>query len=656
MAPLAKVGVLPLALSSIVLIARFSHAFQRSSPSLRPPGITGANPPKIADPSRRRTQVMAMANGKDKGGDNIPTDEEIVQQKQEAYNALASFHETSHSFTQSSNRQLQSLMAGIDDQLGDLQSPGIDQAKYWECKDGAITYAVPMDPAAGLKRGTVSKPYRCSVQIEMNGNFGGGRGGGGGLRLVESIQFSAEDIPFVRSMPLGANVDVDAVDGTYSLDDVVDASSDMSIGLPLLPPAMVAGGSVDPRAVQFVVEHTLAISETERCRLFLMYGDVSGRSNAVEEEEEEDDDANDGEEDFAVLAAKKAKKGNSKRNMLDDNEAERNYRLLGVVVAEETKIMPEKETSDGESDDDDDSDYAAEFISQMIETQPQDKPASPLDLLEIDQTDRSEEDDKLNRLMQSIDKHNQRVVGDAIGKNYPSGSTKMERHSIGMFGITSGVFLGDTFVRESIPERLLSGIQQQKKGFGKTPSNGSKDERDRFATWQMGVQKIALRFEWDYYECISQSYTYGKVMGTPTSLASIANINSDGIVVVNESRRTKKRTERRVVWDMEGGSYIGGLIDDCSGYFRAPRYMAFSQSRSYNAEPYLTEFMVFYRPGKRDGDSKIIDADIVGNDVAPEYYCSRSARLYNANDGSLTQGSTAFFSMKQPLADSAQQQ
>jgi hypothetical protein len=65
--------------------------------------------------------------------------------------------------------------------------------------------------------------------------------------------------------------------------------------------------------------------------------------------------------------------------------------------------------------------------------------------------------------------------------------------------------------------------------------------------------------------------------------------------------------------------------------------------------------MEFYRPeGKDDESSFDSDGGIIGLDTAPlidedacpEYYCSRTSRLYNANDGSLMQGSTAFFSLK----------
>jgi hypothetical protein len=134
----------------------------------------------------------------------------------------------------------------------------------------------------------------------------------------------------------------------------------------------------------------------------------------------------------------------------------------------------------------------------------------------------------------------------------------------------------------------------------------------------------------------------------------MANIKSDGVVVLNESKRaaTGKREGRRVVWDMDGGAYIAGLVG--SSYFRTPRYMTFSQSRSFSADAYLTEFMEFYRPEGKDDESYFdSDGGVTGLDdtACPEYYCSRTSRLYNANDGSLMQGSTAFFSLKQALSE-----
>jgi hypothetical protein len=132
-----------------------------------------------------------------------------------------------------------------------------------------------MDPAAGVKTGVISRPYTCTVSLERTEEGRGQRG----LRLVETIQLDGGHIPFIRSIPMGANVDVDAVDGSYSLDDRRGSVN----SLPLLPSWMLDEGmtGVDHSAlmmhVTFLVEHTLAVSETERCRCFLLYGNTADR-------------------------------------------------------------------------------------------------------------------------------------------------------------------------------------------------------------------------------------------------------------------------------------------------------------------------------------------------------------------------------------------
>jgi len=540
--------------------------------------------------------------------DNIPTQNEIDQQKSEAYNALSSFHETIHKTTQSSsnNSQIRDLFKGLDtigmseEEISNEQS----KAEYWECSDGAITYSVPIDRQAGLKKGIISKPYKVNVQIESDLSRKG-------LRLVESIQqfdeSSSSSIPFVRSIALNERTDVDSADASYSFDDRIlnEGSSEDFPTLPLLPQSLLGG----IEGVTYLIEHTLAISETKRCRFFLLYGDSN--------------DDTDNEEDFAVMAARKAKK---------KTDTEKSLRLLGVILTTETKVMPEEEEKQD--------DYAQDFISQMIE----ESPSSPLDLLEINQD--SSSDDKMERLMHLLDKHNKRVIESGDDNN---ANKEMEVHDLGMFGLTSGVWLGDTFVREPISPQLSRARKSRDKGFAKKEDDG---DEDRFANWSMGVQKVALHMKWDYSQGISQSYTYGKVMGTPTSFSSSANIKSDGMVVVNEARRTKKREERRVIIDYDGGQYVGGLLG--SVYFRAPRYMTFSNSKRYSAEAYMTEFMVFYQPvnDEKDEDtakSKSLEA-LLDEDVTPELYCSRISRLI-ANNGSLLQGSSAFFKLQSVLPE-----
>ncbi|KAL7444215.1 hypothetical protein ACHAXH_007226 [Discostella pseudostelligera] len=596
--------------------------------------------------------------------DNLPTQDEIAQQKSEAYKALSSFHETTASLprmttTSSSQKKIQSLLSGLDDD----DEKQIQRPEYWMCQNGAITYSVPMDPAAGLKRGTISKPYRCSVRLEMDLDSDGGGGmrrRKRGLRLVESIQHvigegggggggGIGEVPFLRSIPLGENVDVDAVDGSYSFDVALSTDTrNPSPMVPLLPPSLLGnnvgrGASDDPMSVKFLVEHTIAVSETERCRCFLLYGDASnnGRGGGSVGDDLTVPDEDMDEDDYAIVAAKRALSG--KKDKSESGETEKSYRLLSVILAEETKVLPAGQQS---------SELNSQLIGSSNSSEAASASSSPLNLLELNQ---STGDGQMDQLIQSLQKHNDRVMNSIAAS---TGGGTMERFSLGMFGLTSGVWLGDTFIRENIPlslQRARESRSGRNKGFdlkNKQSDSGSGIDEDRFATWSLGVQKVALRFEWDYSDSISQSYTYGKVIGTATSLSSMANIKTDGIIVVNESRPTKKREERRVIFDMDGGAYVSGLLG--SYYFRAPRYMSFSQSRSYSADAYLTEFMVFFRPAL-DASSSASDSGSnnigVKDSGVPEYYCSRSCRLYNANNGGLQQGSTAFFSLKRVGSD-----
>jgi hypothetical protein len=185
--------------------------------------------------------------GRDDAHNSMPSNDEIVTQKREAYAALSLFHETSLSLPNTSSLLLMSssrmwsIFRGLKDKYNESSLLSSSRrAEYWSCIDGATSYTVPMDPAASSGIGRPFRPYRCSVSvmadIDVDGGGGGGRGllgrrrDRGELRLVETIQpISAaggkdvvkDAMPFIRLLSLGANVNVDPVDGSYSLDNVV---------------------------------------------------------------------------------------------------------------------------------------------------------------------------------------------------------------------------------------------------------------------------------------------------------------------------------------------------------------------------------------------------------------------------------------------------
>jgi hypothetical protein len=469
--------------------------------------------------------------------EHTPNAQEIQKQKAETYQALSAFHET----RSAANRDDSTLPFGDYDDEQDSH-----MAECWECKEGAITYAVPMDPAAGLKKGIISKPYKSAVQIQMNIN----RSSGGdltrkGLRLVEKIQIANTDdvtsMPFVRSIELDANVDVDAEDGSYSLDVSMPSSGD-STNLPLLPPSMLTG--LNPGLVKFLVEHTIAVSDTERCRCFFVYGDAD-RDGVKEDkyfDDEDDEDDEDKDED-------------------ESSSTNRNYRLIGVVLAEEYKKMPIEIRISPETP------QASTDLSSLLKKEAPSSSPSPLDLLRVDagKVNEMSKQEKMDALYDAIGKHNERVMANSGGSTQSEKVDQpvMKRYSPSMFNLCSGVYLGDTFIREPMP----SVSKSPSRGFGKLKSrrNDGNDDEDKFANWSLGVQKTTLRFQWDYSSNVIQSYTYGKCIGAMNQLKCNAMSRSTGNVVIDKGRATQSREEKRVIWYLDG-SYLAGLVGTC--YFR----------------------------------------------------------------------------------------
>jgi len=93
----------------------------------------------------RRRPTLFMSN--DQHYDNLPSLDEISQQKREAYAALSSYHETSSSSRQgssplSSSQVVSLLMRDLEDiGLGEEES-SVKRAECWKCHNGSVRYAV----------------------------------------------------------------------------------------------------------------------------------------------------------------------------------------------------------------------------------------------------------------------------------------------------------------------------------------------------------------------------------------------------------------------------------------------------------------------------------------------------------------------------------
>jgi hypothetical protein len=128
----------------------------------------------------------------------------------------------------------------------------------------ATSFSVTNDVAAGIVQRQVSPLYKVQVSL---GTAASASATALGYTLLERIEFEdnhgggeAAQAPFVRKVSLPhCSLDVDSVDGSYSLDTTSpDLPSDLT-------------GMMSP-LVQFGIEHCIATSDNSRSRCFVLYG------------------------------------------------------------------------------------------------------------------------------------------------------------------------------------------------------------------------------------------------------------------------------------------------------------------------------------------------------------------------------------------------
>jgi hypothetical protein len=134
--------------------------------------------------SRSLSPLYDGFGGRDDAHNSMPLNDKIATQKHKAYAALSSFHKTSSSLPNAtlsssmSSSRMWPIFCGLKDEYNKSSSSlSSRRAEYWSCIDGATSYAVPMDPAAGIGIGRPSRPYRCTVSVmaDIDVDGGGGR-------------------------------------------------------------------------------------------------------------------------------------------------------------------------------------------------------------------------------------------------------------------------------------------------------------------------------------------------------------------------------------------------------------------------------------------------------------------------------------------------
>lgn len=427
---------------------------------------------------------------------------------------------TPGTFTRSDNNRLMPKLKMRDDGTEDqameaLQSLGDFHQGSWSGK--AISFTVSEDTAAGILQKKTSDEYKLDVKLAYER---------GDLAISETFSWKDEENKATKSSRnlslSSSNVDIDAVDASYSADS----------SLPNIPSAVTG----TEKFIQFAVEQCIAVSDDERVRLFALYQD----------------------------------------------------KLVRVVVCEE-KRMPEKTA------------LAASNLEQQSSVT--DK-LSTSDLIELQQdvdrlVDRIAGQVQGNTLnpksnasigsssspQQRIDRLQEVFVGSASNNRENNKKSKegprLFRHTMSLLDLTSGVWLGDSIIRDfpTIPS-ANSSEKASGKGFGSSaPSlSGSQKTTNKaadFASWEVGVQKIARQWLWDFGDEIRQVNEAGKALGT--EMEPVLGKSLSGAVCGKESFSRRIPKEDRMVYvdwnDGNGGDHVGFLLGSISIQVRRERLL-----------------------------------------------------------------------------------
>lgn len=313
------------------------------------------------------------------------------------------------------------LQSSVDDQANEaieaLRSFHVGQ---WTGR--AISFTITNDVAAGVIRRNISRKYTSTMEVSARG-------------FQETITF--DDV--LRSVNVNfelSQMDVDAVDASYSLDQAEDIINS-------LPPETL---DTVPD-IGFCVEHCLVAGDNQRVRCFAIYD--------VEEQ------------------------------------------LARIIISNEARVGDPQTTITK-------SETKRQWQSTII----------------------SSTDDEAKALV-------------------PTTATLLE--------LTSGVWLGDAIVRDNLSV-LMSPME--KIGFGET-----KFSAIPFASWSVGVQKIAWRWLWDFEEEIRQVVDLGKVLGS--EMLGTDQFNVIGAVISNESLSRRIAKEERIVfidWERDSVSFLVGPV------------------------------------------------------------------------------------------------
>jgi hypothetical protein len=388
-------------------------------------------------------------------------------------------------------------------------------------KGFARSFTVTPDVAAGILQRKTSMQYTVTVRLGGRTDID--------TQLTERFEWenSSDDGSIsvsTRKLSLAdSNMDVDAVDASYSLDAT----------LPDLPTEIV--GTTKPQ--QFMMEHCMAVSNDRRDRCFAFYGVDQSLMRVVVCQEERVGAATGRDPTSASSTARETTSSLSAQDLLEmQGDVDR---LVGLIAAR------------------------------------------------IDSGDKKSPEDPNavagNRLYDDLQDHfkSESSSGNVDEKEKETAfSNALTPHCISLLELCSGVWSGDAIIRD-IPDVPLNPFQQEERGFSKKMASAtSKPQTERlpFASWSVAVQKLAWRWMWNFGDEIRQVTQLGNAMGAAEALRK----DLSGSVVVNEglSRRISQQ-ERMAFIDWSEYS-VGFLIGPHS--VQLPRYLNFDRPRPFYTE------------------------------------------------------------------------
>jgi hypothetical protein len=381
----------------------------------------------------------------------------------------------------------------------------------------AQSFGVSADVAAGILLRRKSLPYTVDVTLTSKHAW------------QETMEWMPNDTsdtstipePSVRSINFAAsNMDVDAVDASYSLD----------VTLPDISSTLVGSDQLQ----QFLVEHCIAVSDNHRSRLLALY-------SATDQS------------------------------------------LLRVVVCEETRMVPVNKNENENTKDVTASDSKltmAELVEMQADVdqlvdkivgQVQQPPEGSNDSLSASKSaSESSTADLISSLSSSASlsspQHQQKQPLMQPYSSDDENANGLLPHTISLLELSSGLWLGDAMVRDMSSSLSASSSSASGKGFGGSSSSSTSaastsKQSAAFGSWSVGVQKVAWRWMWNFGEEIRQIIDAGKTMGTAMVVHSPSTAGS---VCVNESLSRRIKKEDRMVYVDWTGDNVGFLVGSVS--------------------------------------------------------------------------------------------